>query len=70
MLQTALVIVIAFVVFMLFWMIVSRAKKQERQSPMHSCGSCSQHCSCSTDSGTLKDSVPGGGKADTDDTKV
>ncbi len=48
MLETALVVLIAFSIFMLFWVIVFRAKQQKKHSPIQSCGACSEGCGCTT----------------------
>jgi cytoskeletal protein RodZ len=66
MLETLLVILIAFIVFMLFWVIVLRAKQPKRRSPLHSCGACGQGCDCSTtDSGSY--AASDANRSDSDD---
>lgn len=67
MFETLLVVLIAFVIFMLFWGIVHRAKQSKRRSPLHSCGACGQGCDCS---GTNREPGKPSGPASVDSENV
>jgi uncharacterized membrane protein len=49
MLEMAIVALIAFIIFIFFWVVLFLAKKRKSKSPMYSCGSCDHSCGCSQD---------------------